>query len=112
MRTPPTRPLSTSRAWPGPPGDHTTRQWLARVDCDFPPSVLKRTNEFSPMRISWCGLICNSITILLVSDSWKAPLVFGEPFGPLGGQELLEVRVLPQDGDDLGPLLFGELVPR
>src|SRR5690242_17933797 len=61
MRTPPTRLLCMNRAWPAPAGDHRTRQWLQRVDADWPPSVVRRTKEFSPMSISSWGLIFTSI---------------------------------------------------
>src|SRR5262245_25772739 len=61
MRTPPTSGLSTNRACPAPAGDHRTRQWLQRVAADWPPSVLRRTNEFSPIRISSCGLTFTSM---------------------------------------------------
>src|SRR5436305_9295584 len=102
MRSPPTRLLSTNRAWPAPAGDHSTRQWLHRVDAVWPLSLLKRTNEFSPIRISSCGLICSSMTVLLgVNHSFGCGKDNGETIhlrGPFATTDLLAEDFMAASG--------------
>src|SRR6185436_18208377 len=47
--------LSMNSAWPWPAGDHSTRQWLTRSGIVVPPSLDRRTNEFSPVITGSCG---------------------------------------------------------
>ena len=65
-----------------------------------------------PGRVVIFGAVVAAYPVAPGSRAQEHPFVFGEPLRPLGGQELLVVRLLAQNGHDLGPLLFGELVLR
>src|ERR1700730_2327841 len=57
------------RACPWPAGDHSTRQWLTRSAIVSPPSLERRTNEFSPVITTSCGsTICASAMGFLLSN--------------------------------------------
>src|SRR5258706_1471239 len=98
--------VSRNSTCPCPAGDHSTRQWLARVTRLLPPSCDRRMNEFSPVMTTSCGsTICCTGGVAMVP-----PLLcrHRRPFGLPGVLRRLRIDVGPGTRA-LGPDMRGDL---